>query len=482
MGRGRQHRRPRRSPRLRHQPRPGRRLRALRRLRGSRHMVKPSPQSASSTPVGAGNNGGAEPSWPLTTRQGWHRFATTDPVTPPRPGDPPRSTEERLAYHSSFVTIRTPAISTLATQVRTLMILGRHQQTTARPSLIVTGPAAAGKTTALLNVGRTCHLAHTRKNPAAARISPHRGTRRLCSRPARRHRENPRHRVRPLPRHPRGRPHDPDPDHRRRLPHLHPSWRPTRPHRRDPPPQPPHHHRRPNRRPAQRPQRTPARDLCLRIDVTDTPLFTGTRGAQLAGRATLITCGPLPARHGTRRPFTDVITDVITDIENNLDLQQHTPGTLPRHAPYLHQRTAGRIGSSPASSAKPPSPPSATAPNASPKPHSTPSASTTSPKPTTAPLTHPLTDSGPDQHKHALGLYTPELPTTNPASLSTQHTTPAHTHWPHHPNRSPRLSTNPQHTSSATASYTNKPPPSVKCRCAGRGRKPRPHGWPPAGR
>ncbi len=46
------------------------------------------------------------------------------------------------------------------------MILGRHQQTTARPSLIVTGPAAAGKTTALLNVGRTCRLARTRKNPA----------------------------------------------------------------------------------------------------------------------------------------------------------------------------------------------------------------------------------------------------------------------------------------------------------------------------
>ncbi|MEU2718531.1 hypothetical protein [Streptomyces sp. NPDC007205] len=49
------------------------------------------------------------------------------------------------------------------------MILGRHQQTTARPSLIVTGPAAAGKTTALLHAGRTCHLAHTRKNPAPLR-------------------------------------------------------------------------------------------------------------------------------------------------------------------------------------------------------------------------------------------------------------------------------------------------------------------------
>lgn len=65
------------------------------------------------------------------------------------------------------------------------------------------------------------------------------------------------------------------------------------------------------------------------------------RGAQLAGRATLVDCGPLPARHGKREPF----REVITDIENHLDLQQHQPGTLPRHAPYLHQRTAGRIGS-----------------------------------------------------------------------------------------------------------------------------------------
>lgn len=31
--------------------------------------------------------------------------------------------------------------------------------------------------------------------------------------------------------------------------------------------------------------------------------------------------------------------------ENALDLTRHKPGTLPRHATYLHQRTAGRIGS-----------------------------------------------------------------------------------------------------------------------------------------
>ncbi|MFJ5712880.1 hypothetical protein [Streptomyces sp. NPDC093105] len=100
-------------------------------------MVNPRQRSASSTQGGADDSGETELSWPLTTWQGWHRFATTDPPTPPRPGDPPRSTEERLAYHSAFVTIRTPAIHTLATQVRTLMILGRHQQITARPSLSI---------------------------------------------------------------------------------------------------------------------------------------------------------------------------------------------------------------------------------------------------------------------------------------------------------------------------------------------------------
>lgn len=305
-------------------------------------MVNPIPQSASSTPVEAADSGGAEPSWPLTTWQGWHRFAATDPPAPPQPGDPPRSAEERLAYHSSFVTIRTPAISTLATQVRTLMILGRHQQTTARPSLIVTGPAAAGKTTALLNVGRTCHLAHTRKNPAppgsahaavpvayvlvppgataktlvtefarylgipvTARMTQTQITDAVCHTYTQVgvqlvlideiHRLNPRTTT-------GAQTADLIKDLSERL---------------------------------------PAMFVYAGINVTDTPLFTGTRGAQLAGRATLVDCGPLPARHGTRQPF----RDVITDIENNLDLQQHTPGALPRHAPYLHQRTAGRIGS-----------------------------------------------------------------------------------------------------------------------------------------
>jgi hypothetical protein len=76
------------------------------------------------------------------------------------------------------------------------------------------------------------------------------------------------------------------------------------------------------------------------IDVTTTPLFSGVRGAQLAARASLIHCGPLPARHGQSHPF----HDLTTGLENALDLNNHRPGTLPRLTSYLHMRTAGRIG------------------------------------------------------------------------------------------------------------------------------------------
>ncbi|WP_030348803.1 hypothetical protein [Streptomyces sp. NRRL S-1022] len=95
-------------------------------------MVNTRPHPAAhqppNAPADAGSGNTAEGSWPLTT---WQRFATTDPPAPPQPDDPPRNREERRAYHSAFVTIRTPAISALATQVRTLMILDHHQHTTA---------------------------------------------------------------------------------------------------------------------------------------------------------------------------------------------------------------------------------------------------------------------------------------------------------------------------------------------------------------
>lgn len=287
-------------------------------------------------------DGPGSATWPVTTWQGWQHFVTTPPPQPPAPEEPARSVEERLAYHSAFVTVRAPAIDTLTTSVRTLMILGRHQQTTARPSLIVTGPAAAGKTTALLHVGRACHLAHTQQHPAPdgsvhasvpvayVLVPPGASAKALATEFARYlgipvtgrmtqaqitdavchtynqagvrlvlideiHRLNPRTTT--------------GAETADLLKDL--------------------------------TERIRATFVYAGIDVTGTALFSGVRGAQLAGRASLVECGAFPARLGKHEAFRELIAGV----EKALDLRAHRTGALPRHAPYLHQRTAGRIGS-----------------------------------------------------------------------------------------------------------------------------------------
>ncbi|MER6610357.1 TniB family NTP-binding protein [Streptomyces sp. NPDC000927] len=77
------------------------------------------------------------------------------------------------------------------------------------------------------------------------------------------------------------------------------------------------------------------------IDVLTTALFSDVRGARLAARASPVECGAFPARLGEHEPF----KELITTRQAALDLRAHRPGTLPRHASRLHQRTAGRIGS-----------------------------------------------------------------------------------------------------------------------------------------
>ncbi|MFB7915721.1 TniB family NTP-binding protein [Streptomyces sp. NPDC056061] len=276
----------------------------------------------------------------MTVWDGFACFATTPVATPPVPGAPPRSLAERLAYHSRFVTVRTPAIDALAQQVRTLMLLGGHQQVTARPSLIVTGPAGAGKTTALLQVGRACHLAYTRRQgeeatagrvpvayvlvppaasaktlalefarylgiPVTARMSQAQVVNSVCHAYTQAgvrlvmideiHRLNPRTTT--------------GAQSADLLKDLS--------------------------------ERIGATFVYAGIDVTRTPLFTGVRGEQLAARACLVDCDPFPARDGTREPF----KDLVRAMENALDLHRHKAGSLVRLAPYLHARTAGRIGS-----------------------------------------------------------------------------------------------------------------------------------------
>ncbi|MFF5707436.1 TniB family NTP-binding protein [Streptomyces sp. NPDC012794] len=274
---------------------------------------------------------------PPTTWQGWQQFVDTPPPAPPDPGALRRSVEERLAYHSDFVTVRTPAIDTISTTVRTLMVLGRHQRATARPSLIVTGPPTTGKTTALLQVGRTCHHAETARTgihdqmPVAYILVPPGASAKTLAA------EFARFLGIPL-------------THRMTQAQIMTSVCDTYTragvrlvmideiHRLNP-------------RTSTGAEATDLlKDLTERIgatfvyagiDVTTTPLFTGTRGAQLAGRATLIDCDTIPARRGTSQPF----RDLIAAMEACLDLHRHRPGTLPRLALYLHARTGGRIGS-----------------------------------------------------------------------------------------------------------------------------------------
>jgi hypothetical protein len=81
------------------------------------------------------------------------------------------------------------------------------------------------------------------------------------------------------------------------------------------------------------------------IDVVATALFSGVRGAQLAGRASLVECGAFPARPGTHEPFTELITGV----EAALDLNAHRAGTPPPPlASYRHRPTAAAPAPPPA--------------------------------------------------------------------------------------------------------------------------------------
>ncbi|WP_308406406.1 TniB family NTP-binding protein [Streptomyces sp. AC602_WCS936] len=272
-----------------------------------------------------------------TTWQGWQQFVDTPPTTPPDAGAPPRSAEERLAYHSDFVTVRTPAIDTITTTVRTLMVLGRHQRATARPCLIVTGPPTTGKTTALLQVGRTCHLAETARTgirdqmPVAyVLVPPGASAKTLAAEFARFLGIPVTHRMTQAQimttvcdTYTRAGVRLVMIDEVHRLnPHTSSGTEATDLLK-------------------DLTERIGATFVYAGIDVTTTSLFTGTRGAQLAGRATLIDCDTIPARRGTTLPF----RDLVAAMEACLDLTRHRLGTLPRLAAYLHIRTGGRIGS-----------------------------------------------------------------------------------------------------------------------------------------
>ncbi|MDR3083626.1 MAG: hypothetical protein LBV60_22370 [Streptomyces sp.] len=78
------------------------------------------------------------------------------------------------------------------------------------------------------------------------------------------------------------------------------------------------------------------------VAVEESPLLSGVRGAQLAGRFKLLSNPPLS--YGSREQQA-AWRGLLDGMEDALRLERHRAGALGRMAGYLHTRTGGRIGS-----------------------------------------------------------------------------------------------------------------------------------------
>jgi hypothetical protein len=277
---------------------------------------------------------------PLTTKEGWRRFI--DDIDPAMPAtstaEMPGDDELRLTYHGKLAVVATPTVQQVTLTGRRLMVLNRHQ-ISARRGLIVTGVAGTGKTTAIIQLGRAHELGQRRRLPADANrlpvvyvtVPPAATPRMLAVEFAR---------FLGLPVTARSNITDVteavcdvlgrcgcelvivDEIHNLNLA---------------------------TRAGAEVSdqlkyfsERLPATFVYAGIDVARGGLFTGTRGAQIASRfATITTIGFANGSREQRRDW----QALIATLEATLRLRRHRPGTLVDLADYLHQRTAGMIGS-----------------------------------------------------------------------------------------------------------------------------------------
>ncbi|MFP8962588.1 TniB family NTP-binding protein [Streptomyces nanhaiensis] len=275
---------------------------------------------------------------PVTTWVGWERYVQSAPAGE-EAEDSGWSTEERLDYHSRFVVVATPAMEQVKRQLRMALLVNRRQRGTARRGLILSGPPSTGKTTTLMELGRIFELSQRLKHPGAqdrlpvvfVAVPPASTPKMLVSEFARFlgipvlqrmnqaaitdavcaalcelrtqlvlvddiHLLNTRTRA--------------GAETSDQIKHLG--------------------------------ERIPATFVYAGVDVHDSPLLTGPRGQQLAGRFKLLHNDPLPYGTGAQRR---VWEDLLRTMEGALRLRNHRRETLPAQAAYLHRRTAGVLGS-----------------------------------------------------------------------------------------------------------------------------------------
>lgn len=279
---------------------------------------------------------------PTTTLQGWRSFISSIPPTitladpEEREGMGPvereRYDEQRISYHSELVIVETSTVRSITNQGRVLMMLNQRE-ISARRGLVVSGPWASGKTTAIKLLGKTHELVIKRKYPDQDRIpvvyitTPPKGSpRKLASEFAN---------FLGLPQRPRQNVTDiadavcqvltnaktdlviVDEIHNLNLAtsagedmsdHL-----------------------------KYFTEHMPATFVYAGINVENSGLFTGLRGRQISARSVLKTTGPFP--------YTEEWNALVATLETGLRLHHHEPGLLTSQAQYLHQRTGGSISS-----------------------------------------------------------------------------------------------------------------------------------------
>ncbi|MFB7634963.1 TniB family NTP-binding protein [Streptomyces sp. NPDC056149] len=278
----------------------------------------------------------------LSTLEGW-RQALDSPPSPPTPlavgeyralGHAEREDydEARLDHLARLQVVATSIVRHTVTCGRRLVLLNRHA-ISARRGLIVSGPAGTGKTIAITQLGRSHELLDRARHPGQANripvvyvtVPPAATARMIAAEFAR---------FLGLP--VRGRSNMTDiieavvgvcTDTRTGLvlvDELHNISLTTR------------HGAEVADTLKYFSERIPATFIYAGIDIEHSNLLSGTRGAQIAGRFTLIPTRPFPCN--------DEWKGLVATMEETLLLHDHQPGTLPGLAQFLHAHTGGMIG------------------------------------------------------------------------------------------------------------------------------------------
>jgi hypothetical protein len=288
---------------------------------------------------------------PTTTLSGWRKFVDTAPAKFDLLSDPawaglsPASREAydeaRITYHSELVVVATSTLRDVTKQGRLLTLLNRRE-ISARRGLIVSGPWATGKSTAIKQLGRTYELMVRERAGGSDRKQN--GTQDRIP-------------VVYVTTPPKGSPRKLALEFARflGLPPVRTSWNTTdiadavcqvliearcdlvlvdEIH---------------NLNLATAAgedmsdhlkyftEHLPATFVYGGINVERSGLFTGVRGKQIAGRCVLTTTGPFPYQQEWK--------SLVATMESALRLHRHQAGTLPAMDRYLHKRTGGMIGS-----------------------------------------------------------------------------------------------------------------------------------------